>query len=61
MGPRPFGRGDEGADGEHDGADGGLQWGRDLSVAEIQRISPDENRLGMLQWGRDLSVAEIRA
>ena len=36
----------------------GLQWGRDLSVAEGCWSISDSRRLPMLQWGRDLSVAE---
>ena len=40
-----------------------LQWGRDLSVAEMQdgpivRVAADGDI--ELQWGRDLSVAEMR-
>ncbi len=38
-----------------------LQWGRDLSVAEIQYVPASTQGFIMLQWGRDLSVAEIRS
>ena len=39
----------------------GLQWGRDLSVAEGRTVSSTSSRQRHgLQWGRDLSVAEGR-
>src|SRR5579883_3225825 len=39
----------------------GLQWGRDLSIAEIV-VSGDPSLSGYpLQWGRDLSIAEIES
>jgi hypothetical protein len=40
---------------------GQLQWGRDLSIAEMElwdQVTYDKNAL---QWGRDLSIAEIAA
>ncbi len=37
-----------------------LQWGRDVSVAEITGYPyPATNQSALLQWGRDVSVAEI--
>src|SRR5579884_2274709 len=36
-----------------------LQWGRDRSVAEIQRTYATSRSAFVLQWGRDRSVAEI--
>ncbi len=59
MGPRPFGRGNA-LRVLHSTSDMGLQWGRDLSVAEM-RSSIFRNQSGRfpLQWGRDLSVAEM--
>ena len=57
MGPRPFGRGRPGAGcGRRPGA--GLQWGRDLSVAEGGPERARHRSINQLQWGRDLSVAE---
>ena len=38
-----------------------LQWGRGLSVAEMQTASKRPSVLRSLQWGRGLSVAEIRS
>ncbi len=40
--------------------DGMLQWGRDLSIAEIDQHKRQERQHYELQWGRDLSIAEIR-
>src|SRR5579885_419290 len=38
-----------------------LQWGRDLSIAEIFTLSGTIASVsGILQWGRDLSIAEMR-
>ncbi len=36
-----------------------LQWGRDVSVAEINANFSALQTCGKLQWGRDVSVAEI--
>ncbi len=36
-----------------------LQWGRDVSVAEIHYADLFASRCATLQWGRDVSVAEI--
>src|SRR5579883_2667790 len=36
-----------------------LQWGRDLSIAEISVHSAETAGPFPLQWGRDLSIAEI--
>ena len=57
MGPRPFGRGRL-AMLERRPEQVGLQWGRDLSVAEGPCASAGILTPAMLQWGRDLSVAE---
>ncbi len=59
MGPRPFGRGDEEAYIIELGGKVQLQWGRDLSVAEIADYLDALITVARLQWGRDLSVAEI--
>src|SRR5579875_3211193 len=41
-------------------AAGSLQWGRDLSIAEIEPVAHSKiARPAGLQWGRDLSIAEI--
>src|SRR5579875_582956 len=41
-------------------AAGSLQWGRDLSIAEIEPVAHSKRaRPAGLQWGRDLSIAEI--
>uniref|UniRef100_E6Q6R6 Uncharacterized protein n=1 Tax=mine drainage metagenome TaxID=410659 RepID=E6Q6R6_9ZZZZ len=37
-----------------------LQWGRDVIVAEIQRLVSLARPTWRLQWGRDVIVAEIR-
>src|SRR5579883_3476359 len=37
-----------------------LQWGRDLSIAEIQNEVTASLIDKFLQWGRDLSIAEIQ-
>ena len=57
MGPRPFGRGRLPADTAYLRWNG-LQWGRDLSVAEGTRMTENIGEYAQLQWGRDLSVAE---
>jgi hypothetical protein len=36
-----------------------LQWGRDLSIAEIRPGFDVQADFGWLQWGRDLSIAEV--
>ncbi len=36
-----------------------LQWGRDVSVAEVREDATVTARPNMLQWGRDVSVAEV--
>ena len=41
------------------GATPQLQWGRDLTVAEIQGGGFFDGLLTLLQWGRDLTVAEM--
>ena len=57
MGPRPFGRGRCDKAFER-GYNWGLQWGRDLSVAEGFVDGIKDAEIPQLQWGRDLSVAE---
>ncbi len=60
MGPRSLDRGNAGF-----GRAGGtlisrLQWGRDLSIAEMKRSWQFVHYTdASLQWGRDLSIAEI--
>ena len=58
MGPRPIGRGNA-AKLFPFIQDRQLQWGRDRSVAEIQRTYATSRSAFVLQWGRDRSVAEI--
>ena len=57
MGPQPFGCGRSMAKdmlhGKH-----GLQWGRNLSVAEGGVVGTARRPKSPLQWGRNLSVAE---
>ncbi len=36
-----------------------LQWGRDLSIAELRREGRHMAKTEALQWGRDLSIAEF--
>ncbi len=36
-----------------------LQWGRDLTVADIRSSRGGLVGLGALQWGRDLTVADM--
>jgi hypothetical protein len=59
MGPRSFDRGNTGLPNLlfmiHP-----LQWGRDLSIAEIEAGRLNTRVKGSLQWGRDLSIAEIK-
>ncbi len=38
-----------------------LQWGRDLSIAELWSAIGMAGRGILLQWGRDLSIAELMA
>src|SRR5436309_1142878 len=38
-----------------------LQWGRDRSIAEIQRGGEKAHVAVALQWGRDRSIAELRS
>src|SRR5579875_963529 len=59
MGPRSLDRGNI-----HRRAAGGLrptelQWGRDLSIAEISGSFSWQSASLPVQWGRDLSIAEI--
>ena len=35
-----------------------LQWGRNFTVAERQRLKADKTPIGMLQWDRNFTVAE---
>ena len=35
-----------------------VQWGRDLSIAEISLNLIGNQFINKLQWGRDLSIAE---
>ena len=58
MGPRPFGRGNAETWNAYALAYR-LQWGRDLSVAEMSSAFSKASWKISLQWGRDLSVAEI--
>ncbi len=37
-----------------------LQWGRDLSIAELRRLIASRRDRISLQWGRDLSIAEFK-
>ena len=59
MGPRPNGRGNANVTVALDTLSASLQWGRDLTVAEIRSRARLSLRPGPLQWGRDLTVAEI--
>ncbi len=36
-----------------------LQWGRDVSVAEVLSTARARGGITSLQWGRDVSVAEV--
>ena len=38
-----------------------LQWGRDSSAAEMQKLQIKKSQRWALQWGRDSSAAEIRS
>ena len=60
MGPRSEDRGNP--DWAFAGVCGaGLQWGRDLKIAEIPEALKRWNILYQeLQWGRDLKIAEIQ-
>ena len=40
---------------------GELQWGRNLTVAEGERLCARLMSVALLQWGRNLTVAEGRA
>ena len=61
MGPRPFSRGNQARGGGVPSIQDGLQWGRDLSVAETDLTLTVTDTFSLtLQWGRDLSVAETR-
>ena len=58
MGPRRYRRGNG------DSVDmariyGGLQWGHDVTVAEIHRHMVRFHAPKVLQWGHDVTVAEI--
>ena len=59
MGPQPSSRGNN----EYTKvmtAEGRLQWGRNLPVAEIKPELVKQIGEALLQWGRNLPVAEIR-
>ncbi len=58
MGPRRFRRGN-GSGPSWILRTLGLQWGRDVSVAEIANTAGTNSASMQLQWGRDVSVAEI--
>ena len=36
-----------------------LQWGRDVSIPEIPRVTASNVPPNLLQWGRDVSIPEI--
>src|SRR5579885_3044275 len=58
MGPRSGDRGNPGRSGwNHPAA--GLQWGRDLEIAEISASASMRTTASLLQWGRDLEIAEM--
>ena len=38
-----------------------LQWGRDVSIPEIELLQAEGDYLPLLQWGRDVSIPEIRS
>ncbi len=59
MGPRSFDRGNAGMS-ILVTSDIALQWGRDLSIAEMYSPRSIWAICCSLQWGRDLSIAEIR-
>ena len=59
MGPRLDSRGNLAAGSKYT-AITGLQWGRDLIVAETIVDHVGTWAAGQLQWGRDLIVAETR-
>ena len=59
MGPRAFARGDQRRFCELFRNFRWLQWGRELSPAEISVISGAVIGGRSLQWGRELSPAEI--
>ena len=59
MGPRAFARGDTLTRDEMLAAVKSLQWGRELSPAEMDQRTAGFERLKMLQWGRELSPAEM--
>ena len=59
MGPRAFARGDANA-APASKFSGRLQWGRELSPAEIRRRTHRPQQRSPLQWGRELSPAEMR-
>src|SRR5579875_3899931 len=60
MGPRSLDRGNAIMGGGSAMSQLDLQWGRDLSIAEIFTTSGTIASVsGSLQWGRDLSIAEI--
>ena len=59
MGPQRFRRGDPDCE-RGEITKRSLQWGRNVSVAEISIASVSPRRAKKLQWGRNVSVAEIR-
>ena len=58
MGPRPFSRGNGGADYLVDEILTWLQWGHDLSAVETTPCSMWQAIRPRLQWGHDLSAVE---
>ena len=58
MGPRLVSRGKALSIALLTSSDFGLQWGRDLLVAESKYDQGEIEALAKLQWGRDLLVAE---
>ncbi len=60
MGPRRFRRGSPPLCAHDERRKSRLQWGRDVSVAEVPVRCTRRKRHRSLQWGRDVSVAEVR-
>ncbi len=59
MGPRRFRRGCSDSSRVRIGCGVKLQWGRDVSVADVAVQNAIEIVLSPLQWGRDVSVADV--
>ncbi len=59
MGPRSIDRGISECAGRRERSNAMLQWGRDLSIAELCWLEVPLLVGYALQWGRDLSIAEF--